>query len=226
MEKSFTKWVNRVEAEYLAKAIVVSSGEYRTHTDQDQAAERIRLGALFWTFFRIGLFTFGGGLAMLPVIRHELVLKRRWVREEDFISMMSLATMVPGVIAVNLAYLLGRRLRGIGGAGMAIVGTILPSFCVIILIAWSLLPFFSYPWVQAFFKGAAIAVAGQLAFAGFTFARKLLRGWQSWVITGLALGTVFLFKIHPIWALVVSGMLGLVLYSKSGDNTETGGGTS
>ncbi|HEO72206.1 MAG TPA: chromate transporter, partial [Candidatus Hydrogenedentes bacterium] len=88
------------------------------------AAQRISLANLFWTFFRIGLLTFGGGVAMAAVMRYELVLKRRWLGEDDFVSAMSAATAVPGVIAVNLAFLQGQRFRGLPGAGAAVLGTI------------------------------------------------------------------------------------------------------
>ena len=111
----------------------------------------IPLVKIFGAFFRIGLFTLGGGLAMSPVMRHELVIKRRWLNDDDFMSTMSLATIVPGAIAVNIAYLLGRRLRGKAGATAAILGTVVPSFFVILLIAAFLLPYFDYPKVTAFF---------------------------------------------------------------------------
>ncbi len=145
---------------------------------------------------------------MLPVIRHELVLKRKWVKDSDFIETMSMATMVPGVIAVNTAYLLGRRMRGKTGSVVAIAGTVLPSFCVILLVAGVLLPFFSHPKVAAFFKGAALAVAGQLAFAGFTFGRKLLKRWRYVIVVGVSLAMIGLLNLHPLWGLLTAALLG------------------
>lgn len=188
------------------------NGPFKKIHMSEISGDRAGIQDIFWAFFRIGLFTFGGGLAMLPVIRHELVLKKRWVRDEDFIATMSMATMVPGVIAVNTAYLLGRRLRGKAGSAVAVFGTVLPSFCVILLVAGILPSFFSSPKLQAFFKGAALAVAGQLAFAGFTFARKLLHNWQSVVIAGSALAVIALLNIHPIWGLISAAVLGYWLY--------------
>ena len=170
--------------------------------------DSVSLTTIFGTFFRIGLFTLGGGLAMSPVIRHELVIKRRWLRDVDFISVMSLATVIPGVIAVNLAYLLGHRLRGKAGAAVAVLGTILPSFFVIIIIAGLLLPFFSYPKVAAFFRGCAIAVVGQLAFAGFIFGRKLLKRWQHFAVCAAGVITVGILGLHPIWGIIIAGILG------------------
>jgi chromate transporter len=175
------------------------------------------LTSIFVAFFRIGLFTLGGGLAMSPVMRHELVIKRRWVKDADFFSVISLATVVPGAIAVNIAYLLGRSLRGKSGSLVAVLGTILPSFSVILFIAVFLLPFFNYPMVAAFLHGCAIAVAGQLAFAGFIFGRKLLRRWQHFVVCAVGVLTVGVFKLHPIWGLITASILGFWLYP--GDNS-------
>ena len=168
----------------------------------------VSLVSIFGTFFRIGLFTLGGGLAMSPVMRHELVINRRWVKDADFMSVMSLATVVPGAVAVNIAYLLGRRLRGKIGSAVAILGTILPSFFVILLIAVFLLPFFNHPKVAAFFRGCAIAIVGQLAFAGFVFGKKLLRSWRHFTVCAAGVIAVGVLKMHPIWGIVTASVLG------------------
>jgi chromate transporter len=171
----------------------------------------ISLVKIFSAFFRIGLFTLGGGLAMSPVMRHELVIKRQWLKDSDFMSIMSLATVVPGAIAVNIAYLLGLRLRGKTGSAVAILGTVLPSFFVILFIAGFLLPFFNYPKVAAFFRGCAIAIVGQLAFAGLIFGRKLLRSWKHVIVCAFGLITVGVLGLHPVWGIVTAGAFGFWL---------------
>jgi chromate transporter len=184
------------------------------HADLNYVSKNVNsvsLVNIFGTFFRIGLFTLGGGLAMSPVIRHELVIKRRWIEDGDFFSVISLATIVPGAIAVNIAYLLGRNLRGKRGCIVAVLGTILPSFFVILFIAVFLLPFFNYPKVTAFLRGCAIAVSGQLAFAGFIFGRKLLRQWQHFLVCALVVMTVGVFRLHPIWGLTIAVVFGFWL---------------
>jgi chromate transporter len=167
---------------------------------------------IFWAFFRIGLFTPGGGLAMSMVIRHELVIKRRWIQDADFISLMSLATAVPGAIAVNIAYLLGRRLGARQGSAVAILGTVMPSFFVMLFIAGILGPFFDYPRVAAFFRGCSIAIAGQLAFTGFIFARRLLRRWQHLIVCAAGVMAIGVLKMHPVWGLIIASVLGYWLY--------------
>lgn len=166
---------------------------------------------LFWTFFKISLLTLGGGLAMAAVMRYELVLKRRWLDEDDFMAEMSLATVVPGVIAVNLAYLQGRRLRGKKGSAAATLGAVLPSFCVILLIAWLALPYLDRPKVAAFFRGCAVAVAGQLAFTGFTFGRKLLHDARAGLVCLFGLLLAGVLHVHPVGAVLAAGALGYVL---------------
>ena len=168
----------------------------------------VALADIFATFFRIGLFTLGGGLAMTPVMHHELVIKRGWLRDDKFISEMSMATAVPGAIAVNLAYLLGRRLRGKAGSLAAISGTVLPSFVVILIIAGFLMPFLDHPGAAAFLRGCAIAIVGQLAFAGYLFGRKLLRGWRHWAVCAAGVAVVGVLGMHPLWGLVTASALG------------------
>jgi len=185
------------------------------------ARPRISLVNLFWTFFRIGLLTFGGGVAMAAVMRYELVLKRRWLGEDDFVSALSTATAVPGVIAVNLAFLQGQRFRGLPGAGAAVLGTICPSFFVILLIVWFALPHFDHPTVAVFLKGCAIAVSGQIAFATYTFARRVRRNWRTGLACAVGL-TVLLLGLHPIWAVVTAAGLSYFLQEPNGPSDANG----
>lgn len=164
--------------------------------------------SIFWTFLRVGVLTVGGGLAMATVLRHELVLKRRWIEDADFMAEMSTATIIPGAIAVNMAFLQGRRLRGPAGALAAIFGTILPSFCIILLIAWFTLPYFSHPRVAAFLRGASVGVGGLLAFAGYTFGRRLLLSWRNALVCAVGLAMVLVLDLHPVWAIITAGAAG------------------
>lgn len=181
---------------------------------QDYFNNNISCSKIFWTFFRVGLLTFGGGLAMSAVIRYELVLKNKWINEDDFLSVFSTATIIPGSIAVNIAYLQGTRFQGKKGAATAVLGTILPSFLIILAIAYFGLPYFNYPKVTAFFKGSALAVAGQLLFSGFIFSKKLLSKWKNIVICSIGLFMVAVIGLHPIWTLIVAAILGYFLFNK------------
>ncbi|MBW4655074.1 MAG: chromate transporter [Kaiparowitsia implicata GSE-PSE-MK54-09C] len=185
------------------------------HNNREQKGRPVTDLILFWTFFRIGSLTLGGGLAMATVMRHELVLKRQWLTDEDFMAEMSLATLVPGAIAVNVAYLQGRRLRGKAGAATAVFATVLPAFGLILLIANVALLYFNHLWVAAFLRGCAIAVGGQLAFAGFIFGRRYLRNWQNAVVCAVGLAIVAGLQWHPVAAVLATGGLGYLLCKPS-----------
>ncbi|MBR5093179.1 MAG: chromate transporter, partial [Bacteroidales bacterium] len=90
---------------------------------------------IFWSFFKVGTFTVGGGYAMLPLMQRELVDKHRWLTEEEFLDQVALSQALPGVFAVNMAALTGQRLRGAVGSAVAIVGNILMPILFILLLA-------------------------------------------------------------------------------------------
>ena len=94
-----------------------------------------RLHTIFLSFFKIGLFTFGGGYAMLPLIERELIAKRKWIEQKEFLDLLTLAQSVPGPIAVNTSVFVGYKVRGFGGAVAALLGCVLPSFAIILAIA-------------------------------------------------------------------------------------------
>ncbi len=180
------------------------------NTPSSKVVEHVSHLRLFGVFFRIGLITLGGGFGMAPILRHELVLKRRWITEEEFIGTLSTATAVPGAVAVNLAFLEGRRMRGFMVGITAAVGTMCPSILIILLIARFAAPYFEHPAVVAFLKGCAIAVAGQIAFAALVFVRRLRLHWKNVVVCVVGL-FILGMKIHPVWAVSVAAVLGCLL---------------
>ena len=95
---------------------------------------------LFIVFFKIGAFTFGGGWAMISIIEKEIVDKKHWVTKEEFLDLLAVAQSIPGILAVNMAVAVGDKLRGRGGAVIAALGTIIPSFTMILAIAIFLTP--------------------------------------------------------------------------------------
>ncbi|GAE23418.1 chromate transport protein [Bacteroides pyogenes JCM 10003] len=92
---------------------------------------------LFGIFFKIGAFTIGGGYAMVPLIQNEIVTRRKWIAQEDFIDLLAIAQSSPGVLAVNIAIFIGYKLRGIRGSVVTTLGTVLPSFIIILLLPCS-----------------------------------------------------------------------------------------
>ncbi len=151
---------------------------------------------------------------MAAVLRHEIVLNRRWLSEREFINVLSTATSIPGAVAVNLAFLEGSRSRGLRGGIAAAAGQICPSLLVIVLIARFAVPYFDRPLVSAFLKGAAVAVTGQIAFAAVTFARNLRPHWKNALACGLGL-IVAAIGIHPVWAIVTAACAGYLMMRES-----------
>lgn len=191
-----------------------------TSVRNGRAVPAVSLGEIFVACFRIGLFTLGGGMAMLTVMRHELVKRRGWLDEEAFVAMAATATALPGPIAVNMAYQEGLHLGGAAGAAVAVLGTVLPSFLIILFIAAVIPALFDRPHVAGFFRGCGIAVAGQIAFACFTFGRRLLTRRADLAPCLVALG-LMVVGAHPVWAIAAAGLTGaLVLGDGSADEGE------
>ncbi len=117
----------------------------------------------FLTFFKIGLFTIGGGYAMIPLIEKEVVDRYRWIDKEEFLNMMALSQAMPGVFAVNFSICIGNKLRGLKGSLVFAAGVVLPSLISILLIAMCFRAFSDNQFVEAFFKGIRPAVVALIA---------------------------------------------------------------
>ena len=120
---------------------------------------------LLISFFKIGLFTFGGGYAMLPLIEKETVDKHKWIDEKELLDIFSLSQVTPGPIAINAATYLGFKVAGFFGAVFATLGVVLPSFCVIVCIYLFLMPFMSNEWVMYAFEGIRCGIVVLMIFS-------------------------------------------------------------
>ena len=122
----------------------------------------------FSIFFKIGAFTIGGGYAMVPLIENEIVTKRNWIAKEDFIDLLAISQSAPGILAVNISIFIGYRLRGIRGSIITALGTILPSFLIILAIALFFHNFKDNTIVERIFKGIRPAVVALIAAPTFS----------------------------------------------------------
>ena len=170
------------------------------------------LRQLFTTFFKIGLFTFGGGFAMIPLIHREMVERRRWIADTEIVDVLALAQSIPGAVAINAATLIGRRLRGNRGGLSATAGVILPSFGIITLIAMSMGGIQHNPVVQAAFLGLRPAVVALLVMAVWKVGKASVKAADGWgiLLAGLAAA---LLGVSAIWIVLGSVLIGLVLYA-------------
>ena len=126
----------------------------------------------FGIFFKIGAFTIGGGYAMVPLIENEIVTKRNWISKDDFIDLLAIAQSAPGILAVNISIFIGYKLRGIRGSLVTALGTVLPSFVIILAIAMFFHNFKDNPIVERIFKGIRPAVVALIAAPTFSMTKS------------------------------------------------------
>lgn len=162
----------------------------------------VSLLRIFGVFAKIGAFTIGGGYAMIPLIQAELT-KRKWLCEEELPDIVALAQSAPGVLAVNMSIFAGYKLRGLKGSIVATIGTVLPSFLAILIIAAFLSNFQDNPLVESIFKGIRPVVVSLIAVPMINMARKGNKTWWAWLITAVTLVLVAFLKVSPIYILLV-----------------------
>ena len=165
---------------------------------------------VFITFFKIGLFTFGGGYAMIPLIHFYAVDKFKWLGEEEFIDIIAIAESTPGPIAINSATYIGYKKYGVKGSIAATIGVVLPSLIIIILISAFLLQFKENIWVEYAFLGIRIGVAVLILNAGIRIYRKTDKDWLSYLLMLFGLSMVIFDIIPIIFVILIGGIVGIV----------------
>lgn len=184
-----------------------------------EKTEHTRLRGLFATFFKIGAFTFGGGWAMISIIEREIVDKHRWLDRQEFLDLLAVAQAVPGILAVNISVVVGDKLRGFKGSLAAALGTIAPSFMIILAIAMFLTPetITSNPTLTAIFKGLRPAVVALIVAPVISSARASHIGWKTcWIPAAVALliWSKLPYVSNPILFIVLGGVLGWYLTTR------------
>ena len=174
---------------------------------------------LFWSFFKIGSFTLGGGFAMIPLMERELVQQKQWLSKEEFLDLLSVSQAMPGVFAVNMATSIGYRLRGKIGAVMAVLGNILMPIITILFLAIFIRYFRDNAIVESIFKGIRPCVVALIAAPVFTMAKNAGLTWKNCWIPLLAAALIWLLDISPVWIIIIAG-LGGFLYGRFFDKKE------
>lgn len=182
-------------------------------------SEKSSPGRLFGSFFKVGALTFGGGYAMIPVIRHQIVERRGWLTDDEFVELLALAQVSPGPISINTAVFVGHKVGGTTGAVTAVLGTILPAFTIILLIAAFFRDYSRYPLVESAFRGMRPAVVALILAPVF----NLLRGMRYPAIAAaiVAAAAVALLGVSPVWFLV-AGAVGGTAYGLLRKDVNTG----
>ena len=165
---------------------------------------------LFTTFSKIGLFTIGGGYAMIPLMERDIVDRNAWVKKEDFLDLLAVAQSAPGVFAVNIAIFIGYKLRGVRGAVAASLGSVLPSVVCILLIALFFQNFRHYKIVENIFLGLRPAVVALIAAPVFSVARSAKITRTTVWIPVLSALLIVAFGVSPIYIILAAGVGGFV----------------
>lgn len=176
-------------------------------------------GRLFWSFFKIGAFTFGGGWAMISIIEKEIVDKRQWLGREDFLDLLAVGQSLPGILAVNISAAVGDRLRQRSGAVVAALGTILPSFMIILAIAIFLTPDLikNNETLNAVFRGIRPAVVALIVAPVISAAKSAHIGWKTIAIpvcVALLIWSRLPVVSNPIIYIVLGGVGGYFWFSR------------
>ncbi len=169
------------------------------------------LWKLFRLFFKVGLFTFGGGYAMLPLLKVELVNKRRFVTEQELLDLYSIGQCTPGIIAVNVATFIGYKQQGIKGAIATTLGIVAPSLIIIMLLASVLKEFADNRYVTYAFAGIRICVAALIFNIIYDLARKNIKNYLGAIIFLGALVLLIAFNLSAVWIVFLAGTTALVL---------------
>lgn len=163
---------------------------------------------LFKTFFHIGLFTFGGGYAMIPLIESKVVDEKRWIDREMLLDLIAIAQSCPGIFAVNIGIFIGYKLRRTSGALVCALGTSLPSFIIILVIALFFRHFRENEFVDRFFRGLRPAVVALIAAPVFKMGKRANITFQSVWIPVVAALLIWQFGVSPVYVILIAGLSG------------------
>lgn len=172
------------------------------------------MNGIYWTsfktFFRIGMFTLGGGYAMIPIIQNEIVERHKWMSEDEFLDVLAIAQSCPGVFAINISIFIGYKLRKIKGAICTCLGTALPSFIIILLIAMFFHSFKDNKIIEAMFRGIRPAVVALIAVPTFNLARRArITLTNCWIPIACAMA-IWAVGVSPVLIILIAGTAGYI----------------
>jgi len=164
----------------------------------------------FKTFFKIGMFTLGGGYAMIPIIEEEVVNRHRWVDKEEMLDLIAIAQSCPGVFAINISIFVGYKLKKVRGAIATALGTALPTILIILAIAMFFHQFEDNRYIAAMFRGIRPAVVALIAVPTFNLGKSAqLNRFTVWIPVVSAL-LIWLLGVSPIWIIIAAGLGGYI----------------
>ena len=171
---------------------------------------------LFLTFAKIGVMTFGGGMAMLPILEREVVQNKHWATEEELVDYFAIGQCTPGIIAVNTSTFIGQKQKGIPGGIVATLGVVFPSLVIITILAGLITNFAHLAWVQNAFAGIQVCVCVLILNAVLKLLKKSVVDKRTAVIFVIVLLGNMLLSVSPVWFVLLSALSGIVLKNLEG----------
>ena len=169
---------------------------------------------LYFSFAKIGTFTIGGGLAMMPMMQSELIEKRKWITDEELIDYYAVGQSTPGIVAVNVATFVGYKQMGIVGGIFATLGMVTPSLVLIMILASLINSINDFPIIQKALKGINVAVAALLTSTIINFMKKTIKKFTNAIFMMISFLLVFVFKLPSFWIILFALLIGVVLTYK------------
>ncbi|MCQ2597026.1 MAG: chromate transporter [Treponema sp.] len=186
--------------------------------EQKETREKKSLGqflkdlvSIYLNCAKVGLFTIGGGMAMLPMMQREFVEDKKWMTEEELIDFFAIGQSTPGIIAVNVSTFVGYKRCGIIGGFCGTLGMVTPSLIIITLLATLINSIEDYPVVQKALKGVNVVVAALLTNVTYNFAKKTVKNWWSAVVLIASFCALFVFKVQSYWVILSAITIGIAV---------------
>ncbi len=186
---------------------VLDSSQPTVPSKEDKRRQMLQL---FATFVRIGAFTFGGGYAMLPLIERDIVARKSWLSQDEFIDLFAVAQSLPGVFAVNMSIFIGYKLNKLRGSIVAALGTILPSFITILLLAFFFRQVQENPWIVRIMCGIRPAVVALIASPVVSTWKAMKAPLRLLWIPSVVVFLVWYINVSPIWIILFAGIGGII----------------
>jgi chromate transporter len=167
---------------------------------------------LFVAFLKVGTFTFGGGLAMVPLIRKTAVEEKGWMTEDEMVDCLAISQSIPGMFAVNAAIFIGYRRKALAGSIAAALGVILPAFVSIVIILLFLGRIEENPFVRGAFEGIKAASVALIAVTAYKMGKEILKGKLEYFIAAVSFIVIVIAGISAVWAVIFGALAGLGAY--------------
>ncbi|MDR1972764.1 MAG: chromate transporter [Treponema sp.] len=180
---------------------------------------------LFTAFLRLGVLTFGGGYAMIPVVERELINKKGWITMDEVMNYYTIAQITPGIIAVNLSTFVGYKRGGILGGVLATLGFVLPGLGFITAIAVFLANFADLPALRHAFAGVRVAVCALILNTAIKLVKGVFKSKKTLILYLIAFALSAVWSVSPMLLVIAAGLLGLLIFRPSGPGEQAPGGS-